>query len=46
VSDCPTDVLDLQVTAHRPDARVITVTGELDLLTAPDLAAVWAGWLA
>ena len=32
------DVLDLQVAEHSPDARVVTVRGEIDTLTAPELA--------
>lgn len=39
MSDCPTDVLALHVTEHGPDARVVTVTGEIDVVTAPQLAA-------
>jgi anti-sigma B factor antagonist len=34
------DILSLEVTEHGPDARVITVMGEIDVLSAPDLAAV------
>ncbi|HZS22789.1 MAG TPA: STAS domain-containing protein [Pseudonocardiaceae bacterium] len=34
------DILDLQVTEHGPDARVVTVVGEIDALTAPELAAL------
>ena len=34
-----TDVLDLHVTEHGTDARVVTVVGEIDALTAPELAA-------
>jgi anti-anti-sigma factor len=33
------DILDLQVTEHGPVARVVTVVGEVDALTAPELAA-------
>lgn len=32
------DILSLEVTEHGPDARVVTVLGEIDALTAPDLA--------
>jgi anti-sigma B factor antagonist len=32
------DMLDLQVAEHGPDARVITVGGEIDTLTAPEFA--------
>jgi anti-anti-sigma regulatory factor len=34
----PADILDLQVVEHSPDARVVTVVGEIDALTAPELA--------
>jgi anti-sigma B factor antagonist len=33
------DVLDLQVTEHGRHARVVTVGGEIDALTAPELGA-------
>ena len=33
------EILDLQVAEHGPDARVVTVAGEIDALTAPELAA-------
>lgn len=36
----PADIVGLQVAGAGPDARVVTVTGELDTLTAPQLAAV------
>ncbi|MDQ2883489.1 MAG: STAS domain-containing protein [Actinomycetota bacterium] len=32
------DILDLQVTEHGHDARVVTVVGEIDALSAPELA--------
>jgi anti-anti-sigma factor len=32
------DILDLQVAEHGLDARVVTVLGEIDALTAPELA--------
>jgi anti-sigma B factor antagonist len=35
----PADILDLKVVEHGPDARVVTVVGEIDALTAPELAA-------
>lgn len=35
----PADIMGLQVAEYRPDARVVTVTGEVDALTAPELAA-------
>jgi anti-sigma B factor antagonist len=34
-----TDILDLQVRKHRPDAWAVTVTGEVDALAASELAA-------
>ena len=34
------DILGVQVTEHGPEIRVVTVTGELDALTAPVLATV------
>jgi anti-anti-sigma factor len=34
----PADILDLQVSEPGPDVRVVTVTGEVDTLTAPELA--------
>ncbi|MDT7715243.1 MAG: hypothetical protein QOH09_1235 [Pseudonocardiales bacterium] len=33
------DILDLQVVEHGADARVVTAVGEIDALTAPELAA-------
>lgn len=33
----PANVLDLQIVEHGPDARVATVVGEIDALTAPQL---------
>jgi anti-sigma B factor antagonist len=38
-SNVPPDILDLQVVEHGPDARLVTVAGEIDTLTAPELAA-------
>ena len=38
-SDFPTDIIGLQVAEHGPDAGVVTVTGEIDTLTAPKLAS-------
>jgi anti-sigma B factor antagonist len=38
-SNFPPDILELQVVEHGPDARVVTVVGEIDALTAPELAA-------
>ena len=32
------DILDLQVAEHGPDVRVVTVMGEVDALSAPELA--------
>ncbi|HZS21924.1 MAG TPA: STAS domain-containing protein, partial [Pseudonocardiaceae bacterium] len=40
------DLLDLQVTEHGPHARVVTVTGEIDALTAPKLGALMTAQLA
>ncbi|MDQ3764263.1 MAG: STAS domain-containing protein [Actinomycetota bacterium] len=37
--DFPAGTLGLQVAEHDPDARVVTVVGEIDTLTAPELAA-------
>jgi anti-sigma B factor antagonist len=37
-SDFPADLIGLQVVEHGVDARVVTVTGEVDTLTAPQLA--------
>jgi anti-anti-sigma factor len=37
-SNFPADILELKVTEYGPDARVVTVVGEIDALTAPDLA--------
>jgi anti-sigma B factor antagonist len=45
-SDFPADILGLQVADHGPDARVVTLTGELDALTAPTLAACLTAQLA
>jgi anti-sigma B factor antagonist len=38
-SDFPADIIGLQVAEHGPDARVVTVTGEIDTLTAPKLSS-------
>ncbi|MFY9805925.1 MAG: STAS domain-containing protein [Pseudonocardiaceae bacterium] len=35
-----TDIVGLQVAEHGSDVRVVTVTGEVDALTAPELAHV------
>lgn len=40
------DVLDLQVTEHGPHARTVTVGGEIDALTAPELGALLTAQLA
>ena len=37
-NDHPAGGLQLEVAEHGPDARVVTVVGEVDTLTAPDLA--------
>jgi anti-anti-sigma factor len=42
----PADILGLQVAEHGTDARVVTVTGEVDALTAPELAACLTEQLA
>ncbi|MDT7595205.1 MAG: anti-sigma factor antagonist [Pseudonocardiales bacterium] len=42
----PADIVGLQVTGHGPDVRVVTVTGEVDTVTAPQLAAVLTAQLA
>jgi len=39
------ETLGLEVAAHGPDARVVTVVGEIDALTAPELAAFLAAQL-
>jgi len=45
-SASPADILGLQVAGHGPDARVVTATGEVDAVTAPQLAAVLTAQLA
>jgi anti-anti-sigma regulatory factor len=40
------DVLDMRVTEHGPHARVVTVGGEIDALTAPKLGALLTAQLA
>jgi anti-sigma B factor antagonist len=40
------DLLDLRVTEHGPHARVVTVAGEIDALTAPQLGALLTAQLA
>ncbi|MDQ4011193.1 MAG: anti-sigma factor antagonist [Actinomycetota bacterium] len=40
------DIMGLQVTEHGDDARVVTVLGEVDALTAPELAAFLTTQLA
>jgi len=42
----PADMVGFQVAEHGPDARVVTVTGEVDVLTAPELAAFLTAQLA
>jgi anti-sigma B factor antagonist len=39
-SDFGADIIGLQVVEHGVDARVVTVTGEVDTLTAPQLAGL------
>jgi anti-sigma B factor antagonist len=41
-----TSVLDLHVTEHGTDARVVTVGGEIDALTAPELGVLLTAQLA
>ena len=45
-SDFPMPLVGLQVTDYGPEARVVTVTGEVDALTAPMLAACLSAQLA
>jgi anti-sigma B factor antagonist len=40
------DIMDLQVTEQGSDARIVTVQGEVDALTAPELAAFLTAQLA
>ena len=40
------DFLDLRVTEHGPHARVVTVAGEIDALTAPQLGTLLTTQLA
>ena len=42
----PADIVGLQVTEHGTDVCVVTVTGEVDALTAPELAACLTEQLA
>jgi anti-sigma B factor antagonist len=44
--DFPEPLVGLQVTDYGADARVVTVTGEVDALTAPTLAACLSAQLA
>lgn len=46
VSDFPVDIMGLRVAEHGPDARVVTVVGEVDTLTAPELATFLSVQLA
>ena len=34
------DILNLQVTEHGPEARGVTVVGEIDAVTAPELTTL------
>jgi len=45
-ADIPADVMGVEVVEYRPDARIVTVTGEVDVLTAPELAALLTAQLA
>jgi anti-sigma B factor antagonist len=38
-SDVPTDTMELELAEHGPDARVVTAVGEIDTLSALELAA-------
>ncbi len=38
-AESPVNIIGLQVAEYGPDARVVTVTGEIDTLTAPSLAS-------
>ena len=42
----PVDLVDLRVAEHSSDVRVVTVTGEVDTVTAPELAACLIAQLA
>jgi hypothetical protein len=42
-SNFPADILELQVAEYGPDARVVPVVGEIDAVTAPDLATSTSG---
>lgn len=44
--DFPANILGVQVAEHGPDSRVVTVSGEVDALTAPKLAATLTAQLA
>ncbi|MGH3767952.1 MAG: STAS domain-containing protein [Pseudonocardiaceae bacterium] len=44
--DFPANILGVQVDEHGSDARVVTVAGEVDALTAPKLAAYLTAQLA
>ncbi len=44
--DFPANILGVQVAEHGSAARVVTVTGEVDALTAPKLAAYLSAQLA
>ncbi|PZS24417.1 MAG: hypothetical protein DLM60_00295 [Pseudonocardiales bacterium] len=45
-SNFPADILELRVVGHDPDSRVVTVVGEIDASTAPELAAFLTAQLA
>jgi len=45
-SDFSAEIMGLQVVEHGSDARVVTVTGEIDSLTVPELAAFVTAQLA
>jgi anti-anti-sigma factor len=45
-SDFTADLIGLQVAEHGSDARVVTVSGEVDTLTAPKLASFLSSQLS
>jgi anti-sigma B factor antagonist len=45
-SSFPAPIIGLQVTDYGPDVRVVTVTGEVDALSAPTLEACLSAQLA
>ncbi len=45
-SDFTADIMELRVAEHGSDTRVVTVVGEVDALTAPELATFLTAQLA